>query len=292
MRHLIVAALLLAAVASINGQARARPKVLVLADTHTGNTHEALGHAMATIDRLGHESKLWDTYIRTDSQWVNKQPISKADRSRREKNLDDFAVVVLMSNANPGWTAQQKADFISFVKDDGKGVVGAHTGNAAFYDWPEFGEMMGGFFDKHPWGKDAGEGKVFEGRVVVEAPDFPAMRHFPRVFTKIDEYYVLRDEPYSRDIVRVLAHLDVSNLDLSNPDYHRTDGDVPVALARTYGKGRTFWSTFGHTFESWDDPDIQKMYLEAIKWAMGRVPGDAAPRPGSGPGPGGARSAR
>ena len=54
----------------------------------------------------------------------------------------------------------------------------------------------------------------------------------------------------------------------------------PVALARTYGKGRTFWSNFGHAAETWDDPDIQKMYLEAIKWAMGL---DAsATHPGSG----------
>ena len=46
-------------------------------------------------------------------------------------------------------------------------------------------------------------------------------------------------------------------------------------MARTYGKGRTFWSNFGHAAETWDDPDIQKMYLEAIKWAMGLTPGDA-----------------
>jgi len=52
---------------------------------------------------------------------------------------------------------------------------------------------------------------------------------------------------------------------------------MPVALARTYGKGRTFWSNFGHAADTWDNPDIQKMYLEAIKWAMGVTPGDASP---------------
>ena len=76
----------------------------------------------------------------------------------------------------------------------------------------------------------------------------------------------------------MLAHLDTIGLDLKNPDYHRTDGDLPVALARTYGKGRTFWSNFGHFPETWDDPDIQKMYLEALKWAMKLTPGDASPR--------------
>jgi chemotaxis protein histidine kinase CheA len=71
--------------------------------------------------------------------------------------------------------------------------------------------------------------------------------------------------------------LDAANLDLKNPNYHRKDADLPVALARTYGKGRTFWSNFGHFAETWDDPDIQQMYFEAIKWAMGVTPGDAGP---------------
>ena len=50
---------------------------------------------------------------------------------------------------------------------------------------------------------------------------------------------------------------------------HRQDRDFAVAWAKMYGKGRVFYSTFGHTDESWDDPRVQTMYLEAIKWAIG-----------------------
>jgi len=84
---------------------------------------------------------------------------------------------------------------------------------------------------------------------------------------------------FSRDRVRVLAHLDANKLDLKNPRVHRTDRDFALAWARDYGKGRVFYSTFGHREETWDRPDIQKMYTEAIKWAMGMIPGDATPRP-------------
>ena len=52
------------------------------------------------------------------------------------------------------------------MKDDGKGFVGAHTGDDAFFDWPEFGEMIGGYFDNHPWGQ-------FDAPVIVEDPAFP-----------------------------------------------------------------------------------------------------------------------
>ncbi len=133
--------------------------------------------------------------------------------------------------------------------------------------------MMGGYFDNHPWG-------IFEGRVVVDAPDFPAMRHFAPVLHQARR--VLRA---AREAVLARARCACSRISTRRtsisriPNYHRKDADLPVALARTYGKGRTFWSNFGHFAETWDDPDIQKMYLEAIKWAMGLTPGDAAPRP-------------
>ena len=91
-----------------------------------------------------------------------------------------------------------------------------------------------------------------------------------------DEHYQLKD--FSRDKVRVLARLDTSALNLKAPLVHRTDGDFPVAWARTYGKGRVFYSTLGHAAEAWDTPLIQNMYFEAIRWALRLVDGDATPR--------------
>jgi len=44
-----------------------------------------------------------------------------------------------------------------------------------------------------------------------------------------------------------------------------------------YGKGRVFYSTLGHPNESWIDPDISKMYFEAIKWVLGLTEGSTAP---------------
>ena len=76
-----------------------------------------------------------------------------------------------------------------------------------------------------------------------------------------------------RDRVHVLARLDASKLDLKNPKVHRTDRDFPVAWTKMYGKGRVFYSSFGHTVESWDNPLVQKMYVQAIRWAM-RLAGD------------------
>jgi len=84
---------------------------------------------------------------------------------------------------------------------------------------------------------------------------------------------------FSRGTLRVLAHLDTSTLDLHAPLVHRKDADFPVAWAKSYGKGRVFYSTLGHADTAWDNAAIQQMYFQAIRWALGLVPGDATPRP-------------
>ena len=165
-------------------------------------------------------------------------------------------------------TPQQKADLLSFVRDEGTGFVAAHSAATAFFSWPEFGEMLGGRFDEHPWG-------ITSATVVVDDPAFPAMAGFPRRSARVDEHYQLKE--FSRDKLRVLAHLDASGLDLNAPLVHRKDRDFPVAWAHQYGRGRVFYSTLGHAVETWDDPVLQQMYFKAIMWALGLVPGDAAP---------------
>jgi uncharacterized protein len=43
-----------------------------------------------------------------------------------------------------------------------------------------------------------------------------------------------------------------------------------VVWTKTYGKGRVFYSTLGHHRELWDTLWMEKMYFEALKWAMER----------------------
>src|SRR5690349_20984645 len=53
----------------------ARKRVLAWADTRNGQAqHESVGHALATIERLGYDSGMWDTFIRTDSNIISKTP--------------------------------------------------------------------------------------------------------------------------------------------------------------------------------------------------------------------------
>jgi type 1 glutamine amidotransferase len=269
-RFAIPLAALLLLTAPLSSQAPAPKRLLAIGDVRGGYQHDSVSHALATIERLGRESGAFITYIRTDSQLLTKQPITLGERKNiNARNLNYFDAIFYMGTGEGDLSDQQKTDLLSFIKEDGKGFIGAHTGDDAYFTWPEFGEMIGGYFDYHPWG-------VFDAPIIVEDPEFPAMKSFPKAFTIHDEIYQHKD--FSRDKVRVLARLDASKLDLTKPQIHRTDKDFPVAWAKMYGKGRVFYSTFGHTDESWDDPRVQKMYVEAIKWAMRMTGTDVTPQ--------------
>jgi hypothetical protein len=255
-------------------------KILAIGDVHRKiYQHDSVSHAMATIFDLGRKTGLFDTYIHTDIQLLTKHPIIFPETSTvpdtngnavNYKTLNDFDAIFFYGIGELELTDQQKADLLSFIRDDGKGFIGCHTAITAFYKWPEYGEMIGGYFDDHPW-------TTFDAPIIVEDPKFPAMKAFPREFVTHDEIYQVKD--FSRKRVRVLARLDETKLNLNNPRVHRTDNDFAVAWARNYGKGRVFYSTFGHTDESWDDPRMQTMWLEAIKWGMRLTQADATPRP-------------
>lgn len=236
--------------------AQTRKRVLAWADTLTAFQHDSISHALAVMEKVGRDSGAYEMFIRTDSQWITRQPVAAPARNARNLNYFD---AIFYFGTGDNLTPQQKKDLLAFVHEDGKGFVGAHTGDDAFFDWPEFGDLIGGYFDGHPWG-------VFDAPIVMEDRQFPAMKHFPERFTFRDEIY--QHKSFSRDKIHVIARLDASKLDYTKPNIHREDKDFPVAWSKMYGKGRVFYATFGHAAETWDDPRIQKLYLEALKWSM------------------------
>ncbi len=220
---------------------------------------------MATIERLGKESGLWDTTLRTDTEALTKKKLEY-----NAKNLNDFDAVLFFTGGDLEMDAQQRADFISFIHDDGKGFIGVHSAAITFTGWPEYGDMIGGYYDEHPW-------LTFDAPIIVEDPSFPGMQQFPHSFVLRDEIYQMKN--YSRDKVCVLMRLDVNKLDMKNKNVHRTDGDFAVTWAKMYGKGRVYYTSLGHVEENWDKPEFQQMMAAAIEWAMRLKDADVTSRP-------------
>jgi type 1 glutamine amidotransferase len=244
------------------GQANSKKKLLAIGMS-TGFQHDSVSDALATMYELGQESGIWDTYIRTDTQLITKKKLPG-----NAKNLDYFDAVFFMTTGELPMDEEQKAALLSFVRDDGKGFLGAHNATDTFYKWPEYGEMVGGYFDGHPWNQ-------FEATVKVQDRDFPATAHFPASFQIFDEIYQTRG--LDPTIFRVLMSLDTTKVDMNKEGVKHKN--IPITWVREYGKGRVFYNGLGHPPKVWQNPDIRKMWLEAVKWAMRLTEGDASPRP-------------
>ena len=246
-------------------RAEEKKRNLLIIGQSKGYQHDSIASAMATLYQIGRSSGQWNTIFKTDCTSITKKPLKWGT-----KNLDSYDAVAFFTDGDLDMDDSQKADLLSFVRDDGKGFIGIHSAAITFTSWPEYGKMLGGYFDGHPWG-------TFDAPLVVEDSAFPGMRHLAASFRMKDEIYQIKD--FSRSDVRVLLRLDADKIDLNKKDIHRRDRDFAVIWARNYGKGRVLYNGLGHAQEVWDRPDIQKMWLDMVRWSMGLVPGDATPRP-------------
>src|SRR6266550_1750867 len=157
--------------------AAANKKKLLAIGEEKGYRHESVSHALATIERLGRETGLWDTTIRTDTEALTKKKLEY-----NAKNLNDFDAVLFYTGGTLEMDDQKKLDFMSFIHDDGKGFIGVHSTAITFVKWPEFVDMLGGTYDEHAWG-------TFDAPIVMEDSKFPGMDGWTKSFVLKDEIY-------------------------------------------------------------------------------------------------------
>jgi len=182
-----------------------------------------------------------------------------------------------------------RRSLLGYVRNGG-GIMALHFAIGANGHWPEFHEMLGAKFTGHPWNEEVG--------VAVEEPDHPLVAAFGgKDFRLADEIYQF-GEPYSRDKLRVLLSLDTLATNMGVKWIRRDDNDFAQAWVRSCGKGRIFYTGFGHRSEIYWNPKILRFYLDGIQFATGDLAAPTAPRPdrpkkwGPGPTPPDVRQAR
>ena len=121
---------------------------------------------------------------------------------------------------------EQKSAFMAWIRS-GRGFVGIHSATDTFYKWAEYGEMIGGYFDEHPWNTRV--------TMKVEDHDHPSTKHLGATWSLADEIYQFKN--YSRADKRVLLSLDVSSVDLNVKGVKRADRDFANALVQVVGIG-------------------------------------------------------
>ena len=155
--------------------------------------------------------------------------------------------------------------FLDWIKS-GKAFIGFHAASDTLKSSDAYCEMIGGHFAGHPW--NAGGEHAF----VVHEPGHRLTAMYPERFRLKDEIYQY-DPRYKPENLRVLVSLDMAASTPKEP-WH-----VPVSWVRDYGRGRVFYTNFGHNDTTWKDPAFAKHAAEGIAWALGKFTVPTAPNP-------------
>jgi type 1 glutamine amidotransferase len=238
--------------------APAQPRSLLVFNLTKGYVHESITWADFTIRRIGEQTGAFSTVVTSDTAWFEPDRLSEFD-----------AVLFNNNTGEPFAEPRLRASLLAYVRGGG-GVVGLHAATDCFFEWSEFGEMMGGYFVNHPWNEQV--------TLRIEEPGHPITAPFDSTrFAVADEIYQFGD-PYSRSRLRVLVSLDTARLDLDREGVQRQDGDFAVSWVRREGEGRVFYSSLGHRYEIFTDPTILRHWLAGIQYALGDLEAADTPR--------------
>ncbi len=242
-----------------------RPRKLLVFNLCRGFKHGSIPLCSKTMEILGQRTGAFTAVPSTDTAMFSPE------------NLKQFDAVLMNNTTGELFTDERmKQGLLEFVKS-GKGLIGVHAATDCFYKWAAYGEMMGGYFNGHPWNEKVG--------VKLDDPGHPLVAAFGgRGFEVADEIYQFK-EPYSREALKVILSLDVEKTNMEKGGIRRKDKDFAVSWVRSYGQGRVFYCSLGHPNDIFWTPAILQHYLDGIQFALGDLDADTSPA-GAGPGPG------
>src|SRR5262245_17653942 len=171
-----------------------------------------------------------------------------ADLNR--ESLAPYDCLVIYANTTE-ITPAAEAALLEYVAG-GKGFVPLHCASYCFLNSPRYIELVGAQFLRHGTG-------VFRTRIL--EPEHPVLKAF-RGFESWDETYVhTKHNEKDRTVLESRAE---------------GDGSEPWTWVRTHGKGRIFYTAWGHDERTWGHPGFQNLVERGIRWAAGADPGAAA----------------
>lgn len=178
------------------------------------------------------------------------------------EKLSAYKAIVFVSNTtnpkNPEseWFVGPRRDaLVEFLKA-GKGVVGLHAAADSHYHWKWYGQMMGGYFERHP------KGTPKATQTVVDAKH-PSTARLPKTITRNDEWYYYKD---FNPLMHVLITVDPATIGDGEADANPN----PVVWYHEFGGGRVFYNGLGHTSESYAEPYMVDLISGGLKYAVGR----------------------
>ena len=171
------------------------------------------------------------------------------DATLQSDRLNQFDVLLIYANTVKITDSQEKA-LLDYVAS-GKGFVPLHCATYCFLNSDKYIELCGAQFKEHG-------GQRFSTQIV--APEHEIMKGF-NGFESWDETYIHH------------KHNTMNRIVLEE----RREGKLaegtksePWTWVRTHGKGRVFYTAWGHNMDTWKQPGFHNLLERGIKWSANK----------------------
>jgi uncharacterized protein len=262
--------------------------VLVLCKA-AGFVHSSIPLASKMVEYLGDKTGGWMTTITYDPAAITAENLKKYDAIFLDSTTSEF-----LDDPNDKTATQERRQaLLDFVKS-GKGLAGIHAATDSYHTspprsaspggattaptgtWPEFNEMIGGFFKFH-WSYPT------LIPVKIDDPNSVLTSMFPaKGYDIVDETYTFAQDSFSRKRVHVLTSINYKKMSAEDKakepaGTRRTDGDYALSYIQRVGNGRVFYEAHGHNEAVYFSRPFVEHMLAGVQYALGDLKADDSP---------------
>lgn len=227
-----------------------RPAILVFSKTNGFRHEEAIPAGEALFAQMARD-KGWGYFATENGATFSPEILAR------------FDAVVFNNTSGDVFTPAQRAAFQAFLEQGG-GYVGLHAAgdnSHSAWDW-YMKALIGATFTQHTM-----DPQFQEATVNVENAEHPVTAGLPASWRRIEEWYSFDRSPRKSgaDILITVDEKTYNPVGMFGKDLRM--GDHPAAWSRCIGKGRVFYTIFGHRAEAFAEPETRLLLGNALAWA-------------------------
>jgi hypothetical protein len=183
------------------------------------------------------------------------------------EQLRQFKAVIFNNSTGAVLNEEQQQALSQYVEGGGA-LLGIHGSGDGSHHWPWYEtNLLGTRFSHHPLKPQFQTTDVH----IETTADSALTRSLPASWSHEDEWYVFFDQPKGMQIVsyingdKIIPNgnmLFIADKNFGMGKYH------PVAWYRTVSKGKTFYTSMGHSAEVWKDANFLRLLENALRWSQ------------------------
>lgn len=231
-----------------------QPAILVFSKTTAFRHGESIDASKPIFQEMAKRNN-WFVYETEDGGVFNPE------------QLRQFKAVIFNNSTGPVLNEEQQQALAQYVEAGGA-LIGIHGAGDNSHKWPWYEtNLLGTQFSHHPLNPQFQKADV----QVETAVDSTLTQKLPASWNHEDEWYVFFGQPKGVKIVsyingdKIIPNgnmLWIKDKNFGMGNYH------PVAWYRSVGKGKTFYTSMGHSGAVWKDSQFVQLVENALRWAQ------------------------